>query len=61
MKPIIWILYVVITNANGDPASVVEMEPVFESKAACKQKAVGMRLYIENYGCRPVLSADDAE
>ena len=56
MKTIIWILYVVITNANGDPTGVVEMETAFESKAACKQKAVSMRLYTENYGCRPRLN-----
>lgn len=53
MKTVVWILYVVITNANGDPSSVVEMERIFESKEACRQHAVYMRLYSENYGCRP--------
>lgn len=59
MKTITWILYVVLSNANGDPSSVVEMEPVFSSKEACKQKAISMRLYSENYGCLPRLT--DAE
>ncbi|MDJ0956291.1 MAG: hypothetical protein QNI91_05530 [Arenicellales bacterium] len=57
MKTIVWVLYVVISNANGDPYGVAEMETVFESKEACKQKAVAMRLYTENYGCRPMIVA----
>lgn len=56
MKTIVWILYVVIANANGDPMGIVEMETAFESKEACRQKAVSMRLYTENYGCRPSLN-----
>ena len=59
MKTIVWILYVVITNANGDLLGVTEMETVFETKEACKQKAVAMRLYTENYGCRPTIVASN--
>ncbi len=58
MKTIIWILYVVLTNANGDPSGIVEMEMTFESKEACKQKAVSMRLFSENYGCKPQFGAE---
>ena len=61
MKPIMWILYVVLTNANGDPSGIVEMEQPYDSKAACKEKAVSMRLYVENYGCRPVFGETAAE
>ena len=60
MKTIVWVLYVVLTNANGDPSGVVEMESVYDSKEACKQKAVSMRLYSENYGCRPMLTEDNS-
>lgn len=56
MKVIVWVLYVVLTNANGDPSGIVEMEGTLESKEACKQKAVSMRLYTENYGCKPMFS-----
>ena len=59
MKTIMWILYVVITNANGDLLGITEMETVFETKEACKQKAVEMRLYTENYGCRPKIVASN--
>jgi hypothetical protein len=60
MKIVSWILYVVITNANGDPSGIVEMEPRFDSKTTCKEKAVSMRLYIENYGCLPVLTEESS-
>jgi hypothetical protein len=51
---------VVLTNANGDPSGIVEMEPRFESKVTCKEKAVSMRLYIENYGCLTVLAEESS-
>lgn len=60
MKTVIWILYVVLSNANGDATSVIEMETIFESKEACKQKAISMRLYSENYGCRPAFADSDS-
>ncbi len=58
MKTIVWILYVVIANANGDPFGVAEIHTVFESKHACEQRAIAMRLYVENYGCRPAYAED---
>lgn len=59
MNTLVWILYVVLSNANGDVTGIVEMEGVFESKQACKEKAVTMRLYSENYGCRPVFEEEN--
>lgn len=60
MKIVSRILYVVLTNANGDPSGIVEMEPRFESKATCTEKAASMRLYIENYGCLTVLAEESS-
>ena len=59
MNTLVWILYVVLSNANGDVTGIVEMEGVYETKQACKEKAIAMRLFTENYGCRPVFAEDN--
>lgn len=58
MKTIVWVLYVVLANSNGDAINIVEMEQVFESKQLCTEHAISMRLFPENYGCRPRYSTE---